>query len=319
MHAAAADAMPRAADRDRPDVKGIGISHPDRHVYPTLRFTKLDLARYYEHVAEWMLPHVVDRPLTLVRCPDGVGERDGKAGGCFYMKHSKLWAPEALRRVRIREKTKVGDYLVADSATALIALVQMGVMELHTWNSTCAELERPNRIVLDIDPGPRASWRTVVDAARQIRDLLLMMELQSFVKTTGGRGLHVVVPLVPRADWEECLAFARAVAELLVRRDPTTFTTRFAKEGREDLLLLDYLRNNRTNTSVAAYSTRARPEATVSVPLGWRELSPARPPDRFTVLTVPGRLSRLASDPWSAYWTVRQRLPRAAVKALDRM
>jgi bifunctional non-homologous end joining protein LigD len=311
--------MARAELAGRPQVCGVGISHPDRRVYRALEFTKLDLARYYEAISNWMIPHVADRPLTLVRCPEGAPARATDENACFYMKHSKLWAPAPLRRVRIQEKKKVGEYLVADSAAALVGLVQMGILEVHTWNARCADIERPDRIVLDIDPGEQVGWGSVIRAARTIRDLLRVMDLQSFVKTTGGRGLHVVVPLVPRADWSECLDFARAIADVLVRRDPNAFTMAFAKAGRERLLLIDYLRNNRTNTSVSAYSTRARPEATVSVPLAWRELTPASPPGRFTVLNVAARLARVADDPWREYWTVRQYLPRSAVRALDRM
>jgi bifunctional non-homologous end joining protein LigD len=310
--------MARAASASRPQICGVGISHPDRVIYPALDFTKLDLARYCAEVADSMLPHLIDRPLTLVRCPEGV-RAEGSESACFFMKHSKLWAPAALRRVRIREKTKVGDYLVADTAAAIVSLVQMGIVEIHTWNSGCADLERPNRVVLDIDPGIDVGGRAVVDAARVIRDLLLVMDLRSFVKTTGGRGLHVVVPLRPRADWTECLAFAKAVADVLVRRDPSTFTMQFKKEGRDDKMLIDYLRNNRTNTSVAAYSPRARAGAAVSTPLAWTELSASRPPDRYTVLTIENRLARLRDDPWRGYDTAKQHLPRAAVEALNRM
>jgi bifunctional non-homologous end joining protein LigD len=311
--------MGRADVVERPLVSGVGISHPDRQVYPALAFTKLNLARYYERIAEWMLPHVAGRPLTLVRCPDGAPADPASEGGCFYMKHSKLWAPPALRRVRIREKTKVGEYLVADSAAAVVSLVQMGVLEIHTWNATCARLEQPDRIVIDLDPGAGVGWPAVIEAARLVRDLLAIMELRCFVKTTGGRGLHIVVPIVPREDWSECLAFARALGDVLVRRDPSRFTTNFAKAGREHQLLVDYLRNNRTNTSVAAYSTRARAGAPVSVPLAWSELSASRPPHRHSVKTVPTRLARLAADPWREYWHVTQHLPRAAVTALERM
>src|SRR6478735_12267460 len=207
--------MGRADVVERPLVSGVGISHPDRQVYPALAFTKLDLARYYERIAGWMLPHVAGRPLTLVRCPDGAPADPASEGGCFYMKHSKLWAPPALRRVRIREKTKIGEYLVADSAAALVSLVQMGVLEIHTWNATCARLEQPDRIVIDLDPGAGVGWPAVIEAARLVRDLLAIMELRCFVKTTGGRGLHIVVPIVPREDWSECLAFARALGDVL--------------------------------------------------------------------------------------------------------
>jgi bifunctional non-homologous end joining protein LigD len=304
----------------RPTVAGIGISHPDRVMFPGAGLTKLDLARYYESVADWLIPHVVDRPLTLVRCPTGVRENDppsSKSPDCFFMKHSKLWAPPSLRRVRIREKTKIGEYLIADSLAAVVGLVQMDVLEIHTWNSRYARVEQPDRIVIDLDPGENVAWPAVVRAARFVRELLGGMKLDAFVKTTGGRGLHVVVPLVPAADWSECLAFARAFAATVTRRAPALFTDQFARIGRERKILIDYLRNNRTNTSIAAYSTRAKPDAPVSVPLTWTELSPTKPPDRFTALTVPQRLARLRSDPWKSYWATRQKIPRGAVRALE--
>ena len=301
----------------RPIVAGVGISHPDRVLFPAAGATKLDLAWYYTTIADWILPHVVDRPLTLVRCPAGV--RPGSDADCFFMKHSKVWAPPALRRVRIREKTKIGEYLIADSVAAVVSLVQMGVLEIHTWNSKFTHVERPDRLVIDLDPGDRVGWPAIVDAARLVRKMLGALDLESFVKTTGGRGVHVVIPLTPQADWPECLAFARAFAETIVGRVPQLFTAHFAKRGREDKILVDYLRNNRTNTSIAAYSTRARPEAPVSTPIAWNELTAAKPPDRFTIASVPARLARLRADPWKAYWTTRQHLPRAAVRALERL
>jgi len=195
--------------------------------------------------------------------------------------------------------------------------VQMDVLEIHAWNSKFSHLEQPDRIVIDLDPGAGVEWRRVVDAARLVRQLFTTMDLDSFVKTTGGRGLHVVVPLVPRDDWQACLEFARVFADTVVRRAPELFTARFAKVGRESKILVDYLRHNRTNTSIGAFSTRAKPDSRVSVPIAWNELSPARPPDRFTIATVPHRLTRLRVDAWKEYWTTRQRLPRGAVRALE--
>ena len=186
----------------------------------------------------------------------------------------------------------------------------MGVLEVHTWNSRYARIEQPDRIVIDIDPGEAVEWPAVVAAARSVRELLHALDLDSFVKTTGGRGLHIVMPLVPAAGWSDCLDFARAFAETLERRDPAHFTTRFAKLGRENKILIDYLRNNRTNTSIAAFSTRARPGAPVSMPLTWSELSASRTPDRFTLRTVPARLARLRSDPWEGYDAVRHGNPQ---------
>jgi bifunctional non-homologous end joining protein LigD len=269
------------------------------------------VAKYYESIAEWIVPHVAGRPLTLVRCPEGISQ------DCFYMKHSKVWAPAPLRRVRIREKTKVGEYLIADDLAAVVGLVQMGVLEIHTWNSTFDDLERPNRIVIDLDPGERVSWPQVIDAARVVRRALEALDLESFPKTTGGRGLHVVVPLVPRAAWAQCLSFSRALCEAIEAADSTRYTTQFAKAGRANKILLDYLRNNRTNTSIAAYSTRARDGAPVSVPIAWDELRTTLEPQLLTLLNVPRRLQRLNKDPWAAYSSVRQQLSARRLRAVQ--
>ena len=295
-----------------PVVAGVRISNPDRVIFPKPHRTKLELARYYESIDDWIVPHVSGRPLTLVRCPGGINK------GCFFMKHSKVWAPPTLRRVRIREKTKLGEYLIADDLPGVIGLVQMGIVEIHTWNSTYDRLEQPNRIVFDLDPGDRVTWPRVVGAARTVRSALAALDLEAYAKTTGGRGLHVVVPLVPQADWAECLAFARALSERLEQANPGEFTTAFAKGGRENKILIDYLRNNRTNTSVAAFSTRAREGAPVSVPLTWDELKPSLQPAAFTAVTVPARLARRQTDPWKGYWTSRQRLTRQRILAIQR-
>jgi bifunctional non-homologous end joining protein LigD len=303
----------RTASRQarRPVVADIPISHPDRVIYPELGLPKLQLARYYEAIGDWILPHVRGRPLTLVHCPAGI------AGSCMFLRHAKAWGPTALRRVRIQEKTKVGEYLVADSIGAVVALAQMGVVEIHTWNSTADDIERPNRIVWDLDPGPHVSWQQIVIAATSLREILKMLRLESWVKTTGGRGAHVVVPIVPSLDWSECLSFARDVSEAFARTDDAHYTTAFRKRGREEKILIDYLRNNRTNTSICAYSPRARRGAHVSMPLDWKEL--AGGPEQWTLLTVPKRLRRLRRDPWEEYWTTPQRISKASRQALKRL
>jgi bifunctional non-homologous end joining protein LigD len=280
-------------------------------VYPDLGVTKLDVVRYYEAAGKWIVPHVTGRPLTLVHCPQGI------SAPCTYLKHSKLWGPDVIRRVRIREKTKTGDYMVADDLRAVIGLAQMGVIEVHTWNSTDADIERPDRIVWDLDPGPAISWRQVVTAARRLREVLDILGVQCWVKTTGGAGLHVVAPVVPDRDWIQCLAFSRSVAEALMRANPL-YTTRFAKRGRESKILIDYLRNNRTNTSVAAFSLRARAGAPVSMPVRWDRLTPGSL-GSFTISTVLHRLARLRSDPWRDYWKCRQRISDAAMRAVERL
>lgn len=292
-------------------MRGVRISSADRIMYPSPRLTKLDVVRYYDRVAAAMMPHVEGRPLTLVRCGSGIGRE------CVFMKHSKVWAPPALTRVKIQEKTKIGDYLVIETPEALLSLAQMDVLEIHTWNSRYRKVEYPDRTVIDLDPGPRVRWPEVIAAAQLVREVLETLGLSSSVKTTGGRGLHVVIPLEPKQEWTTCLAFARALAEALVRHDPRRFTTTFARHGRERLILVDYMRNNRTNTSIAAFSTRAREGATVSVPLAWTELTSTLNPASFTVVSVPRRLERQRKDPWAGYFGAKQRLARSAIVALQ--
>ena len=291
-------------------VNGVRVSHPDRLIYPDLDISKIDLARYYASIAKWVLPHVTGRPLTLLHCPQGM------SAPCMFLKHAKQWGPSALRRVRIQEKKKIGEYLVADSIEAVISLVQMGIVEIHTWNSTAEDVERPNRIIWDLDPGPDNNWQQVVAAAQLVRSVLKVLGLMSWVKTTGGRGLHVVVPIKPRRDWSECLEFARDVSEAIVRTDSALYTTTFAKAGRARKILIDYLRNNRTNTSICAYSSRARQGAPVSMPLNWDELKTG--PARWTVKTAPMRLRR-RTDPWAEYWKSAQRLTDKSIKALRQL
>jgi bifunctional non-homologous end joining protein LigD len=287
-----------------PVIAGIHVTHPTRIIFPDAGLAKIDLVRYYHSVARLVLPHLEGRPLTLKQCaPD--------ADNCRYLRHSGERSPAHVRVVQIQEKTKIGDYMIVDDEPALIALAQRNIVEFHTWNATADRLERPNRIVLDLDPGPEVPWRQMVEAARLVRSAFAAAGLESWLKTTGGKGLHVVAPLVPAVDWTVCLEFAKAVAFSIAERDPARFTTRFAKTGRESLILIDYLRNNRTNTAVAAYSVRARPHAPISVPLDWEELTPKLDPARWTVKSIGRRLKQLEAgdDPWAGYFRCRQKLP----------
>jgi bifunctional non-homologous end joining protein LigD len=283
-------------------VAGVRITHPDKPMFPELGETKLDLARYCEWVAPRMLPHLRGRPLTLVFCPTGVGE------GCQYLRHSKIWGPKTIRRVKIQEKTKIGEYMVVDTVEGLVSLAQMNVLEIHTWNSTADRVEKPDRIILDLDPGSKVTWPTVIAAAKRVRSILTQLELRAWIKTTGGRGLHVVVPIVPQYDWSACLEFSRAVATLMVEDKPDLYTVDFRKAGREDKILIDYLRNNRTNTSICAFSVRAREGAPISMPIDWTDLKASLNPARFNLTTVKAYLARRRTDPWKDYWRAKQRL-----------
>jgi bifunctional non-homologous end joining protein LigD len=218
--------------------------------------------------------------------------------------------------VKIKEKTKVGDYMVADDIDGVISLAQMGVVEIHTWNTTTRDLERPNRLVWDFDPGPKTAWKDVVKSAKALRAMLETLGLQSWLKTTGGHGLHVVAPLVPDRQWDECLEFTRAVASALAASDPALYTITFAKQGRESKILIDYLRNNRTNTSVCAFSARARENGGVSMPIDWSKLTTRLKPERFTVETV-GK--KAMADPWRDYWKTRQKISKASFAAIRKL
>ena len=308
--ASGGSAAPNIRRSARVSVAGVNISHPERLMFPAPAFSKLDVARFYERVADWILPHLQGRPLTLVRCPQGIDSP------CHYMRHSNVWAPLALRRVRIQEKTKMGEYLIVDTLPALISLVQMDVLEIHTWNTRFEKVEYPDRIVVDLDPGTEVNRDQVAGAARLVRKLLRSVDLESFPKTTGGNGLHVVVPLAPRVPWQECLEFSRALAEAMERHDPRLFTTAFAKAGREGKILIDYLRNNRTNTSVAAFSTRARPGAPVSMPVRWLDVTASLDARAWTMRSAEDRLAALRGDPWKEYWSCAQRLRVGATAAL---
>jgi bifunctional non-homologous end joining protein LigD len=284
-------------------VSGVRISHPDRVVYPDDGVTKAAVARYYAAVADHMVPHLRSRPVALLRCPDGLG------GQCFYQKHPGSWAPSSLRRVRIREKAKSDDYLVIEVAAGLVALIQMGVLEIHTWNAQADRLEAPDRVVFDLDPGPDVPWAAVVAAARLVRATLEGQGLRSFVKTTGGKGLHVVAPIKPGPGWSDCVAFASRVVDSLVAETPKAFVATMTKSARKGKIFIDYFRNQRGATSVAAYSTRARAGAPVSTPITWDELDGVTSGSHFTLATIQRRLTKLSRDPWAGYATLAQSLP----------
>ncbi len=283
------------------EIAGVPITSPERLLFPAARVTKLDMLRYYEAVAKWILPHVKGRPLTLKQCAPDVDH-------CRYLRHSGERAPKQVRVINIQEQTKVGDYMVIDDIAGLIALAQRNIVEFHTWNTTAASVEQPDRVVFDLDPGPDVAWKDTVAAAHLVRESLSGIGLRSWVKTTGGKGLHIVVPIVAAHDWDDCLAFARAVAGEIAGHDPKRFTLKFAKQGRSSQILIDYLRNNRTNTSIAAYSARARATAAVSLPISWEELTGRVKPERWTIRSVP-MLLKARKDPWAGYFRARQKLP----------
>lgn len=280
------------------------VTHADRELFHDPPLTKAALARWYAGAAPLLLPQLAGRPLTFVRCPGGL---DGR---CFVQRHLAPGQRRGLREVPTPDGRRG---LVVEEADGLVELVQNGVVELHTWGSRLPRLDRPDRLTLDLDPGPRVRWPAVVAAARLVRERLESAGLAAFLKTTGGKGLHVVAPLEPRAGWDDVLGFARDFAAGLVEAEPAAFVARLAKSGRSARILVDYLRNGVAASAVSAWSVRARPGAPVSVPLAWDELDP-RVDVRGAHFAVTGRrvaaALRAGDAPWRGYEDARVPLPR---------
>lgn len=283
---------------------GVRLTHPDRIVYADDGLTKADLAAYYAFVAERMLPHIADRPLSIVRCPEGQG------GECFFQKHPPVGMPDAVKRVQIREKSGRDTYLTVDDVAGLVTLVQFGALEIHTWGSHVDHLERPDRLVFDLDPAPDVAWKRVVDAALLIRGLLQQLKLKSFVKTTGGKGLHVVVPIEPEFEWDDAKRFCRSVAETIAAARPDEFMANMSKAKRRGKIFIDYLRNERGATAVAPYSARARAGAPIALPVSWKELPALKAGNLFRVSNIRERLRSSRRDPWAQIGRVSQRLSK---------
>ncbi len=301
-------AAPRVARDGSTQLEGVRLTHSDRVLYPDEGITKLDLARYYAEIRDWALPYLGHRPLSLVRCPNG------QAGEQFFQKHAGASVPEAVRRIEIDGET----HLMVEDLAGLVALVQMSVLEIHPWGSTADKIETPDLITFDLDPDVGLAWSQVTAAALEIRDALAGLGLRSFAKTTGGKGLHVVVPLTPKLDWEGIKAFTKTVAEQIAAGNPQRYTTNQSKRARQGRIYIDYLRNGRGATAIGAYSTRARPGAPVATPVFWDEVETGVRPETFTVATVPGRLASLKSDPWAEIGKVRQTVTATARRKLAR-
>ena len=296
----------KGSDKPTPDqavVAGIRLSHATRILFSEARVTKLDLAHYYEDIADWILPHLKQRPLTLVRCPQG--------HHCFFQKHANETTAEGVGRIEVPTGGTTATYMSAGTLPGLISLVQMGVLELHTWGAREGHLDRPDRMIFDLDPDADLEWKNVVEGAQLVRSLLQDIGLTSFVKTTGGKGLHVVVPLAPRHTWDEVKAFSKAVAAQLEQVLPDRFIANMSKAKRGGRIFVDYLRNASEATAVAAYSTRAKPHAPVSTPLHWDELADSDlRSDRYTVLNLRQRLADLKQDPWADYFKLKQEISK---------
>ena len=281
----------------------VKLTHPDRLLWPEAGITKEGLADYYSDTWRWMDPHVTGRPLALVRCPTGIDQP------CFFQKHG--WKGMAAHVRLIADPQDKERILGIDSFDGLMALVQASVLEIHPWGARSDDLERPDRLTFDLDPGEGVAWSDICAGAREVRARLKDAGLESFAKTSGGKGLHVVVPLSPRSGWDDAKDFCHKIAQSMARDTPTLFTASMAKKERDGRIYVDYLRNGRGATAVAAYSPRARADAGVSTPLSWSELDSCGSGARFTLTNLHKRLDHLTRDPWQGFEKIRQAIEPA--------
>jgi bifunctional non-homologous end joining protein LigD len=292
------------------EVAGVRISHPDRVIDKSSGARKIDLVQYYESVADWMLPHLQDRPVSLVRAPEDIG------GELFFQKHSqKLSIPNVTQHPGLDPGHPA--LITVDTLKALVGAAQMGAVEFHTWNAVASNIEKPDRVVFDLDPDASLGWERMIEAAQLTRSLLEELGLKSFCKTSGGKGLHVVVPLAKQAGWDEVKDFSQAVAQHMAATLPKYFSAKMGAQNRKQKIFVDYLRNNRGSSTVAAFSARARAGLGVSVPLAWDEVASTTAGDQWTIENLHERLAELKHDPWADYAKTRQRITAAMKKRLE--
>jgi bifunctional non-homologous end joining protein LigD len=289
-------------------VAGIKISNPDKLLYPEAGITKRDLALYYEAIGDWIIPHLRNRPLTLVRCPNGWNRE------CFYQKHAGDGVAEVIERVTIQDSDGPALYMMANSVSAVVAVLQMGTLELHPWGARTPKLGFPDRIVFDLDPDEALAWKEITEAVTVLKTLLDNLGLRGFLKTTGGKGLHVVVPIEPTVPWQHIKGFTKAIAELLAQTFPDRFTAKLLKVTRHGKIYIDYLRNAEGATAVAPYSLRAKANAPVSTPIEWAEIARDLRFDHFNMKNIPARLKRLKRDPWAKFSKTRQTVTNTIMK-----
>ncbi len=292
-----------------PNIAGVALTSPDKVLFAEAGITKAELAEYLLSVSDRMLPHLAGRPLSLVRCPEGTGEE------CFFQKHTAKGMPRALKAISIKESDGgVAKYLMIDSPSGLVGAAQIGGLELHIWGSHADTLEHPDRLVFDLDPDSGLSFADVREAARDVRELLKVAGLESFPLVTGGKGIHVVVPLDKSRGWDEVKAFAKGVATKLAETEPQRFTATMSKVKRKGRIFIDWLRNERGATAIAPYSPRARGTASVATPVSWSELGRVAHANAFTIPSVLKRIKQQKSDPWKGYFKRRQRIGKDAAR-----
>lgn len=300
----------KLSDNNKAVVGGISISHPQRVIYPGMHITKQELAEYYLFVSDKIMPHIVNRPLSTVRCPEGASEP------CFFQRHVGLGKSPYLHEVSVGVKGEARDYLMIHDVEGLISLVQWGVIELHPWQCAANNFDKPDRMIFDLDPDPSVSLKQLIDGAQEVRQRMQELGLRTFLKTTGGKGLHVVVPMTPNYSFPAIKSFARAIAESMASDSPKKYIASMSKAKRTGKIFVDYLRNDVTSTAVAPYSARAREGATVSTPLAWEELTGQLKLSSFTINAVQQRLEKQRKDPWQDFSKTKQKIATNYLKVL---
>jgi bifunctional non-homologous end joining protein LigD len=281
---------------DRSDVK---VSHPDRIIYEKEGITKLDVAKYYDAVADWILPYISERPLALVRCTSS------STKPCFFSKHFTQHLPEYV--LQIPEEGEE-PWIAVDSRQGLRQLIQWGTLEIHPWNTHRDHLDEPDQIVMDFDPDPGIPFKVVKEGALELRDMLEQLGIKSFVKTTGGKGLHVQFPFEPLYEWEPVKEFAKTLVQEMAGRHPDLYTANMSKKARKGKIFLDYLRNGKGATAIAPYGLRARAVSAVAMPLAWEDLKKLKAADVFTMKKALAHLKRRKKDPWKDYFKLKQKI-----------
>ncbi len=286
------------------------FTHPDRLIYPEVGVTKLGLAGYYFEIAKWMLPLVASRPLSLVRAPQGVSQKT------FFQKHAHVGLPEAVKRKAIEKDGEPTTLLYVDDVAGLLSLVQFGVVEIHTWPAKIDELERPDQLWFDLDPADNVPWTEVVATALLLRQQLQDLNLESWVKLSGGKGLHIMVPITRHHSWSDARRFTEGLAKRMVADFPQRYTLSPSARSRTGRIYLDILRNTQGATTVAPYSTRARPAAPVSVPIEWDELQHLTTATSLSLRQMLQRVVTVADEPWRTTLTHKQRITAKAMRAV---
>lgn len=291
--------LPELAD-NRVIIAGINISHPKKLLYADPTINKQQLIHYYAKIAKRILPFIVNRPLTLLRCPEGTQAK------CFFQKHYDSTLPENIFSIKIKNEKE--PYLYIKDLAGLLTLIQLNVLEIHPWGSTIDDLDKPDQMIFDLDPSPEVTWHQIIECASSLRQYLQQQGLKTFLKTSGGKGLHIVTPLTPKANWQEVTEFARNIAENFASQNPQKYIATMSKSKRQHKIFIDYLRNMAGATAIAPYCIRAQAGAAIATPIFWKELSRIKSAQQFKYTNINKRLAHLKKDPWQDFFKIKQRL-----------